>query len=344
MSEQNESSVKKLNWGILGAARVNERLMPAIVEARNSQLVAIASRRKNASAECIASYAPNVQNVATYDNLQSLLQDSNVHAVYIPLSNHEHAEWALRAIEHGKHVLIEKPMALTVTDIKLIERAAKVHNIKVMEGFMYRFHPQHSRVREIVDSGVIGEVRNTHASFSFMMRPSRIYRLAETVSKGGGAMWDIGPYAVHTSRMWFNELPKSVLAIADYSESGADVTTTGIINYGDGKFSQFDVSFERTRQSEYTIVGTKGVIKCHNTWQLPSDEPVISWWTEDGKIIEERLLAANHFNLEIEHFSDCVLSNKAPLLSFADAKANCELIEAILHSAASGKVVSLSGN
>jgi len=284
-----------------------------------------------------------VQNVSTYDNLQSLLQDSNVHAVYIPLSNHEHAEWALRAVEHGKHVLIEKPMALAVAAIKAIEQAAKVRNIKVMEGFMYRFHPQHARVKEIIDSGVIGEVRNTHASFSFMMRPARVYRLAESVSKGGGAMWDIGPYAVHTSRLWFNEPPKSVIAMAKYAESGADISTSGIINYGNGKFAQFDVSFECSRQSEYTIVGTKGGIKCHNTWQLPGDVPVISWWTEDGKATEERLPAANHFNLEIEHFSDCVLLDKAPLLTFADAKANCGLIEATLQSAERGEVVNLGG-
>ena len=232
-------------------------------------------------------------------------------------------------------------MALTVADIEAIAQAAKAHNVKAMEGFMYRFHPQHARVKAIIDSGLIGEVRNTHASFSFTMRPARMYRLAEDVSKGGGAMWDIGPYAIHTSRLWFNEQPKSVVAMAKYVESGADITTSGIINYGDGKFAHFDVSFERTRQSEYTIVGTKGGIKCHTTWQLPGDTPVISWWTEDGKAAEERLPAANHFNLEIEHFSDCVLSDKAPLLSLEDAKANCALIVATLASAASGSLIKL---
>ena len=335
------SEKQKLNWGILGAARVNERLLPAIVEANNSQLVAIASRRAGAAAETLKKYAPCTQGVATYDSLDALLQDNNVHAVYIPLANHEHAEWALRAIQHGKHVLIEKPMALTVADITAIEQAAKSHNVKVMEGFMYRFHPQHARIKEIIDSGVIGEVCNTHASFSFMMRPARMYRLAEDVSKGGGAMWDIGPYAIHTSRLWFNQQAESVTAMAKYAASGADITTSGIINFGEGRHAHFDVSFESSRQSEYTIIGTKGGIKCHTTWQLPGDVPVLSWWTEDGKATEERLPAANHFNLEIEHFSDCVLSDKSPLLTLADAKANCALIVATLASAASGQVVKL---
>ncbi len=111
----------KLRWGILGAARVNERLLPAIVEASNAELVAIASRRPGAAAQTLAQYAPQQQNVRTYDNLDALLDDAEVDAVYLPLANHEHAEWALRAIECGKHVLCEKPMALTVADIEAIE-------------------------------------------------------------------------------------------------------------------------------------------------------------------------------------------------------------------------------
>ncbi len=111
----------KLRWGILGAARVNERLLPAIVEASNAELVAIASRRPGAAAQTLAQYAPQQQNVRTYDNLNALLEDDEIDAVYLPLANREHAEWALRAIEYGKHVLCEKPMALTVADIEAID-------------------------------------------------------------------------------------------------------------------------------------------------------------------------------------------------------------------------------
>ncbi len=133
--------MSKLRWGILGAARVNERLLPAIVEASNSELVAIASRRPGAAAETLAKYAPQISGVKAYDALEDLLTDARVQAVYIPLANHEHAEWALKAIAAGKHVLIEKPMAIAVADIEAIEMAAKKHQVKVMEGFMYRFHP-----------------------------------------------------------------------------------------------------------------------------------------------------------------------------------------------------------
>lgn len=332
---------QKLRFGILGAARINERLLPAIVEASNSRLVAIASRRPGAAAETLAKYAPGLQNVNIYDDLDSLLEDQQVQAVYLPMANHEHGEWALKAIRSGKHVLCEKPMALTVADIEAIEAAAKEMSVVVMEGFMYRFHPQHDRVKELLDSGLIGEVRAVHASYSFIMRPARLYRLAESTERGGGAMWDIGPYAIHSARWCFKEPPLAVTALVKYVESGADITTSGVIDFGDGKHAHFDVSFEWARQSSYAVVGTKGGVKCHAAWQLPEDEPVISWWTEDGKGGEERLPAANHFVLEVEHFSDCVLNGKPPLLSLEDAKLNCKTIEAVLRSALTGQTVKL---
>jgi xylose dehydrogenase (NAD/NADP) len=332
---------KKLRWGILGAARVNERLMPAILEASNAELVAIASRRPGAAAQTLAQYGPQQQQVRCYDNLEALLDDPEVDAVYLPLSNHEHAEWTLRAIEQGKHVLCEKPMALTVADIEAIQAAALRHKVTVMEGFMYRFHPQHARVRELIQSGLIGEIRSVRSSYSFMMRPERMYRLAKNVENGGGAMWDIGCYAIHSARMFFDEPAIAVTAIAKYVESGADVATSGIIDFGDGKYAHFDFSFERARRCEYEIVGTKGGVKCHNVWCMPGDVPMISWWTEGGEPSEEWLPTANHFRLEIEHFSDCVLNGKAPALSLDDAKANCQVIVAALQSAAIGQQIKL---
>lgn len=364
MTPTKTTQAKKLNWGILGAARVNERLLPAIIEAQNSQLVAIASRRAGAAKATLDKYAPCHGNVNCYDDLESLINDENVHAVYCPMANNEHVEWALKAINAGKHVLIEKPMALTVADIEAIEQAALKNNVKVMEGFMYRFHPQHARVKELVESGLIGDVLSVRASYSFLMKPNRMYRIAGSVENGGGAMWDIGPYAIHTLRwaMGLNNVglknldlgnaaqngkpiePKSVTVHAKFNEAGADIVTSGILDFGNdsegrARFGHFDVSFERSRKSEYEIIGTKGWLKCHAAWVFQNDVPVISWALEDGKYAEERFAHSNHFNLEIEHFSDCVLNDKAPMLDLADAKNNCKAIEAVLKSAAIGGLV-----
>ena len=135
-----------LKWGVLGAARVVEKLIPAIIAADNAVLVAIASRRAGAAAEAIEKYAQG-QPVEAHDDPEELLQRDDIDAIYLPMANEEHAEWALKVIAAGKHVLIEKPMALRAEDIDAIEAAADKANVTVMEGFMYRFHPQHEAVR-----------------------------------------------------------------------------------------------------------------------------------------------------------------------------------------------------
>jgi len=330
-----------LRWGILGAARVNERLMPAIVNANNAQLIAIASRRPGAAAEILEKYAPQQTNVLTLDNPDDLLNNPDIDAIYLPMANEEHTEWAIKAIEQGKHVLIEKPMALTMVDIEAIETVAIKHNVMVMEGFMYVFHPQHDAVDQVIDSGVIGDVRTVSTCFSFPMKPARLYRITRPIEQGGGAMWDIGPYAIHTARKWFESDPVSVVSMAKLNEHGADVSLSGVLDYEDGKFAHFDMSFERARRSEYEIIGTLGGIKCETVWNNPDDQPVVTWWTDAGERHTMELTAANHFDLEIEHFSDCVLNGKQPKLSLADAKANCKVIEAALESVKSGRKIDL---
>lgn len=339
-------SERKLKWGILGAARVNQRLLPAIMEAKNAELVAIASRRSGAARAVLEKYAPvpDYEGVSCYDDMESLLADDRIEAIYCPMANEEHAEWAVKAIQAGKHVLIEKPMTTKLADIDKIESAAKKHGVKVMEGFMYRFHPQHTKIQQMIDSGLIGDVLSARASFSFLMQPARVYRIDRSVAQGGGAMWDIGPYAIHTLRWCFQQDgvpadPTAVIAHAKLNEHGADLVASGVLDFGNDKkgrarFGHFDISFERSRKAEYEIIGDKGWIKCHNVWVYGTDVPVISWETEDGVSVEEKLPINNHFNLEIEHFSDCVLNDLAPLLTFDDAKGNCMTIESILQSIA----------
>lgn len=332
---------KIVNWGILGAARVNERLLPAIVETSNAKLVAIASRRPGAAKTTLDKYAPNTQGVICYDDLDALIQDKNIDAIYCPMANEEHAEWALKAIAAGKHMLIEKPMTTNLAEIDNIEAAAKKANVKVMEGFMYRFHPQHAKISKLIASGLIGDVLSCRASFSFLMPPTRMYRINRSMVSGGGAMWDIGPYAIHALRWCFAQNgvpaePQNTLAYGKLNEHGADVVASGVLDFGvdaQGRahYGHFDVSFERSRKAEYEIIGDKGWIKCHNMWAYPTDDPVISW-EAGGKSETIVLPKANHFNLEIEHFSDCVLNNKAPLLTFADAKGNCRAIEMVLQA------------
>ncbi|AFJ02250.1 oxidoreductase, Gfo/Idh/MocA family [Methylophaga frappieri] len=329
-----------LKWGVLGAARVVEKLIPAILEADNAVLVAVASRRSGAAAEALEKYAAG-QPVEALDDPQVLLDRPDIDAIYLPMANEEHAEWALKAIAAGKHVLIEKPMALTVADITAIESAAEQAGVTVMEGFMYRFHPQHEAVREIIESGAIGEVRVVNTHFAFPMKPARLYRVNRSIDNGGGAMWDIGPYAVHTARMWFDGEPTAAFAMANLNDHSADLSLAGQFDFGAGRYAQFEISFEHARRSVYEIIGTLGGIRCHQVWQPAEEEPIISWWTEAGQQETVRLAAADQFVREIQHFSDCALNHKPTVLSFADAKGNCAAMSAALQSIRERRLVEI---
>ncbi|WP_428356069.1 Gfo/Idh/MocA family protein [Methyloprofundus sp.] len=336
------STHKKIRWGILGAARINQQLMPAIVAAENSKLIAIASRRPGAAEATLQQYAPDCENVRLYNDQNELLKNPDIQAVYIPLATEDHALWTLRAIEHGKHVLCEKPIALNVSDIDAIETAAKEQQLKVMEGFMYRFHPQHQRIQEIINSGVIGEVRSVRTCFAYPMQPARLYRVDRSISQGGGAMWDIGCYAIHAARLHFGDArAQAVTALAKHNQHGADISSSGIIDFGDGRYAQFSFSFEHARRAEYEIIGTKGGLKCHNVWAKATEQPIISWQTDAGEEHIENLDLANHFQLEVEHFCHCILENQPPKLSLQDAQANCKIILAALESAEQGKTVQI---
>lgn len=332
---------QQVRWGIVGAARVNERLLPAILEANNAELVAIASRRPGAAADTLEKLAPNNNSAVAMDDPLALLARDDIDAIYLPMANEEHAEWALKAIEQGKHVLIEKPMALHADEIRQIQQAAEANRVKVMEGFMYYFHPQHQYVRKLIESGVIGDVRTVKTSFAFPMQPARLYRINRPIEAGGGAMWDIGPYAVHTARIWFDQNPVAATAIAKLNEHGADTSLSGLLDFADGRFAHIEMSFEHARRSEYEIIGSLGGIKCHTVWQHPTDKPVISWWTDAGESRSVEVDAGNHFNLEIKHFSQCILDDTQPALTMADALANCQAINALLKSAATRKLIDI---
>jgi len=145
--------MKKIGWGILGAARVNERLMPAITQSDLGDLIAIGSRRSGASKECLLKNLPAYEDkVSCFDGFDQVINHEKVDAIYIPLANEEHTEVALRAIRAKKHVLIEKPMAIKSEEVKILTEEASKNNVKIMEGFMYAFHPQFDRIINTIKS------------------------------------------------------------------------------------------------------------------------------------------------------------------------------------------------
>ena len=323
----------KIRWGIVGAARVNERLIPAINQSALGELIAIGSRRRGAAKDCLLKHLPESEDkVSCFDGLDQVITHNNVDAIYIPLANEEHTEIALKAIREKKHVLIEKPMAIKSEEVKiLIEEAAK-NNVKIMEGFMYAFHPQFDRIMNTIKSNILGDISYAHSMFSFPIKPARFYRIDRSMENGGGALWDIGPYAIHTLRQCFKENPVRVKAIAKLNEHGADISTTGLIDFGNSKRATFDISFECTRRSEFEAFGALGRVKCPTVWQPEDKQAKIIINTESSGLTEEVVPAANHFVLEINHFNKVISSDIVPKLSSEDAFWNAKILESIQQS------------
>jgi len=334
--------MKKIGWGILGAARVNERLMPAITQSNSSDLIALGSRRTGAAKECLLKNLPEYEDkVSHFDGFDQVINHEKVDAIYIPLANEEHTEVALKAMRAKKHVLIEKPMAIKSEEVKtLIEEASK-NNVKIMEGFMYAFHPQFDRVMNTIKSNILGDINYAHSMFSFPIKPARFYRINRSIENGGGALWDIGPYAIHTIRQCFKENPVRVKAIAKLNEHGADISTSGLIDFGNNKRATFDISFECTRRSEFEAFGPLGRIKCPTVWQSEHEQAKIIMNTESSGLTEEVVPAANHFILEVNHFNKVISTDLSPKLSKEDALWNAKTLESIEQSIKSDSWINL---
>ena len=195
-----------------------------------------------------------------YDHYEELLQDPEIDAVYIPLPNHLHKEWVLKAAQYGKHVLCEKPAALTTAEAEEMATYCEEKNVKFMEGFMYQFHPQHERVREIIASGEIGEVKLIQSTHTYYLA-NRETNIRMDKSKGGGSLYDVGSYSIHAIRYILQIEPVEVFAQADIDpETGIKLTTRAFLKLANGGNSMVVSSFDMTRCNEYDVIGTKGYI------------------------------------------------------------------------------------
>jgi xylose dehydrogenase (NAD/NADP) len=323
----------KVNWGILGAARIVEKVLPIIASSINGELVAIGSRRKDAAESLINKACPELINkVQAFNGFDSVINHPKINAIYIPLANEDHTPTALKAIRSKKNVLIEKPMAIKTSDVELLLNEAKKFNVKIMEGFMYAFHPQFERLLDIIKSNILGDTHYAHSMFSFPIQPARHYRINRAIRFGGGALWDIGPYAIHTLRQCFKENPIRVYAQSKLNQYGADLSTTGMIDFGQNKRATFDISFECTRRSEVEVFGIAGRAKIPTIWQPEDQKSKIIYTTEKSGSHEEIVPMASHFELEFKHFNECILKNTPPKLSTEDALSNVKTLESLQKS------------
>ena len=325
--------MNKIRWGILSTAKIGrEKVIPATQASETGVVTAIASRElSNATA-----IAKQLGIEKAYGSYEELLADPEIDAIYNPLPNHLHVPWTLRAMAAGKHVLCEKPIALSSAEAEQLVEAAESHpELKVMEAFMYRFHPQWQTARQLVRDGRIGELRTIHTSFSYFNDDPKNYR--NHLEMGGGGLMDIGCYPISLSRFIFGAEPARVLGEVHFdSDFGVDTLSSAVLEFESGT-STFTCSTQLAPYQRVNIFGTTGRIEIEIPFNAPPDRPCRLWLQIGGQSdmkIEEILFdVCDQYTLQADAFGRAILDDTPVPTPLADAVANMRVIERILASA-----------
>ena len=321
--------MKKLNWGILSTAKIGiEKVIPAMQQGKLNEIVAIASRTHENAREA----AKNLKIPKAFGSYQDLLDDTSIDAVYIPLPNHMHVPWTIKALAANKHVLCEKPIALTATEAKeLLKETEKFPHLKVMEAFMYRHHPQWIRALELINGGGIGMVKTVHSFFSYHNDdPENIRNM---VDMGGGGLMDIGCYCISLARLIFDEEPQRVFGKIEYDPGfETDRICSGILDFVQGT-STFTCSTQLVPYQRVNVFGTKGRIEIEIPFNAPPDKPCKMLF-QNNEIIEEiEIKICDQYTIQGDLFSLAVLKNEKVPTPIEDAVENMKVLEAVIESA-----------
>jgi predicted dehydrogenase len=313
-------------------------MAPAFQAARNAELVGIASR----SLEKAEASAQRHQIPRFFGSYDALLADDEIEAVYIPLPNDQHREWSLRAMEAGKHVLCDKPAALTYSDALLMADTARAAHLRLMEGFMWRHHPQHARIREIIAGGEIGVPIHFRGVFTYPATPDlsniRWQKLA-----GGGALWDVGVYPVNAARYHFAVEPVAVQAVSRWDDAtGIDVHTVAILEFPEGRTAVITAGFDQAFASRYEIVGDKGSITAERGFQVGEKGVQLTLRVGDSDVHTESFPHLNQYTREIEDFSACIRDETLTLAPGEDGVAQAAVCEALMRAMTERRRVTLS--
>ena len=324
----------KIRWGILGAARIAaNQFNPALRKSVRSVLAAAASRDEAKGREFARTWGiPRL-----YTRYEDLLADPDIDVIYNPLPNHLHAEWTVRALQAGKHVLCEKPLVLTLDEMRQVEEAAQSSGKVAAEAFMYRHHPLTHAVQEIVASGELGEIRLLRGAFSFFLNRPDDYRWDPAA--GGGSLWDVGCYPVSYFRMLTGSAPLTVQGWQVNAPSGVDASFSALLRYPGDVLAQMDSSFAAQPYTTIEVRGSKATLWVPKPFLFSSRADLFI--TQDGRQ-KRRSFSLPHLYLgEIRDMEDCILEGKSPRLSLAETRQNTAALLALYESARAQQPVHL---
>ena len=334
---------EKVRWGVLGNAMIGRKcVLPAIAKSYNGRIAALATRRPAVAEELVDSN--NIEKLL--DRYDAIIEDPDVDAVYIPLPNHLHRPWTIKALECGKHVLCEKPLACSADEARQMASAAADSGCFLMEAFMYRFHPRTQRIQRMVAEGAIGRPRLVKAAFCYAMDDEILERgdnIRLNLESGGGALLDVGCYGVSVARWLMGDEPSTVQAQAEFHHSGVDVHLVGTLQFARGGLASVEASFTSALQQTFAVSGTSGTIELPHNAFIPWEKDALFYVR--GRAEEESqtqtVSGTDEYQLMVEHFADVVLGKSEPAFDLEDSLRNMEVLDALALAARTGKRVEL---
>jgi predicted dehydrogenase len=328
---------KKVRWGVLGVANIaTKKVIPAMQKGERSEIVAIASR----SADRARQAAEELGIAKAYGSYEELLADAEVEAIYNPLPNHLHVPWSIKAAKRAKHVLCEKPIALSAKEVESLIEIRDRTGVKIGEAFMVRTHPQWLRAREIVRNGEIGELRAIMSPFSYFNRdPENVRNVAEF---GGGGLMDIGCYPITMSRFLFEREPARVASVVDRDpEMKVDRLTSAILDFAPGQ-AVFTCSTQLVPFQRMQILGTRGRVEIEIPYNIPPDRPSRIFIDEGSELAGrsariEEISTCDQYTVQGDLFSKAIQEGGDVPVSLENAHANMLAIEAVFRAGETGR-------
>jgi xylose dehydrogenase (NAD/NADP) len=324
-------AVSLLRWGFLSTADINKALLDPLKTSRRNQVVAVASRSQEKADE----YAHLNKIKRAFGSYMDLLADPGLDVIYNALPNHLHAEWTIKSVQAGKHVLCEKPLALTLAEVDDISSAAENYGKVVSEAFMYRSHPQTLKACELVAGGKLGKIKRIRGSYTYPGTDPGNYRWKPEM--GGGGLWDVGCYPLSYTRLVLGAEPVEVFGWQVLGPTGVDEEFTAQMRFPQDILAQFDCSVRLPYHVLMEIVGDEATLIIPNPYNPTGRERL--FLKRDGKVEIINVNARGSYYCEVEDMADSILLGKPPRVTLADSRSNTAVILALFESAKTGKPV-----
>jgi len=329
--------MRKVAWGVLSTARIGlDKVIPAMQKGLYSEVIAIASRNFRSAQTA----AKKLAIPKAYGSYEELVNDADIEAIYIPLPNHLHVEWAEKCMRAGKHVLLEKPIGMHYKQAEQLLRFSKKYPVvKIMEAFMYRHHPQMLEVKRLIDDGEIGEIRSAYSTFTYYNDNPGDIRNQYNI--GGGGLLDIGCYCISIARFLFGSEPKRVSGLVEFDPYlKIDRLASGLLEFKEG-FATFMCSTQSQYQQNARVSGTKGMIEIIKPFTPEPNESAKIVLHSGSNKKEITFEPCDKYTIQGDLFSNAIINNQSPPLPIEDGVANMKVIEAVFLSAESGMFVTL---